>query len=291
MFSLFLATILLAAPYPATPPAGVAQESAVGPAVTKTISATLANPQFKKVLATGHRGAPVHAPENTVASFEKALQFGADIIEIDVRYTRDGHFVIFHDDSVSRLTGQRGTIEERTLAEVQQLEIRMAEFPRFPKLKIPTLEEAVNYLRNRAIIYLDHKTGPVRQLAQEIVRLKATDNAYLVVRTPWAAREVRAVSSDIHLMAAITEKEPSSLIDFFLPTRPTLFELPRAYLTPETVDRLRRMSIRIFANAMETETERPFTTYQDLLYGGADVIQTDHLDRLVPYLRALNATR
>lgn len=270
---------------------GFAQTAAVSVSTPKTISATLGNPHFKQVLASGHRGAPAHAPENTLPSFEKALELGADIIEIDVRYTRDGQFVIFHDDTLTRLTGQAGTIEERTLAEVGQLEIRMAEFPTFPPLKIATLEEAVNYLRHRAIIYLDHKTGPVARLAEEVVRLKATDHAYIVVRTPQAAREARAVSPELHLMAAITDKEPASLIDFFLPARPTLFELPRAYLTPENVERLRPQGIRIFTNAMETEPDRPYTTYQDLLYRGADVIQTDHLEHLVPYLRAFNATR
>lgn len=270
---------------------GIARQVPSGLPHPKTISATLGNPRFKQVLATGHRGAPRHAPENTLPSFEKALELGADIIEIDVRYTRDGHFVIFHDDTVTRLTGQAGSIEQRTLAEVQQLDIRMAEFPGLPKLKIPTLERAVNFLRNHAIIYLDHKTGPVRRLAQGVVRLKVVDNAYIVVRTPQAAREARAVSPNLHLMAAITDKEPAGLIDLFLPARPTLFELPPSYLTSENVARLRAMGIRIFANAMQTENITPYLTYQHLLHSGADVIQTDYLDRLVPYLRPVNATR
>ncbi len=266
-----------------------AQEAAARPTHARTISATLANPHFKQVLASGHRGAPSHAPENTIPSFEKAIELGADIIEIDVRYTRDGHFVIFHDDTVTRLTGQPGTIEERTLAEVQQLEIWIPEFSDFPKLKIPTLEEAVKYLRNRAIIYLDHKTGPLRGLAEEVLGLKATDNAYIVVRTPRAAWEARAVSPALHLMAAIAEKEPASLMDSFLPTRPTLFELPPPHLTPENVERLHAMGIRVFTNAMKIENIIPYVTYDYLLSRGADVIQTDQLELLVRHLRAVPA--
>ena len=269
----------------------VAVSSAAGLAGAKTISATLANPDFKQVLATGHRGAPLHAPENTIPSFQQAVEFGADIIETDVRITRDGHFVIFHDDTVTRLTGETGTIEERTLAEVRQLEIQLAEFPNFPKQKVLTLEEALRYLHGRVITYLDHKTGPVAKLAQEVLRLQATDHAYIVVRTPQAAREARAVSPALHLMAAITAEEPESLIDLFLPLRPTLFELPPVYLTPENVERLRGQGIRVFTNAMGAETERPYVTYQYLLYRGADIIQTDHLDQLVPYLHIFNATR
>ncbi len=272
---------------------GLAQKSEADSAHARTISATLANPDFKQVLAAGHRGALRQAPENTIPSFEKAIELGADIIEIDVRITRDGHFVIFHDDNVSRLTGEAGTIEEQTLAEVQQLAIQLAEFPGFPSLSILTLEEAVRYLQGRAIIYLDHKTGPVAQLVEEVVRLEATDHAYIVVRTPQAAREARAVSPDIYLMAAITAEEPVTLIDLFLPTRPALFELPSAYayLVPENVQKLRGMGIRIFTSAMDTEAEQPYMTYQHLLYRGADVIITDHLEHLVPYLCAFNAAR
>lgn len=269
----------------------VAVSSAAGLAGAQTISATLANPDFKQVLATGHRGAPLHAPENTIPSFQQAVEFGADIIETDVRITRDGHFVIFHDDTVTRLTGETGTIEERTLAEVRQLEIQLAEFPNFPKQKVLMLEEALRYLHGRVITYLDHKTGPVAKLAQQVLRLQATDHAYIVVRTPQAAREARAVSPALHLMAAITAEEPESLIDLFLPLRPTLFELPPVYLTPENVERLRGQGIRVFTNAMGAETERPYVTYQYLLYRGADIIQTDHLDQLVPYLHIFNATR
>ena len=86
-------------------------------------------------------------------------------------------------------------------------------------------------------------------------------------------------------------EEPESLIDLFLPLRPTLFELPPVYLTPENVERLRGQGIRVFTNAMGEETERPYVAYQYLLYRGADIIQTDHLDQLVPYLHIFNATR
>ena len=69
-----------------------------------------------------HRGGSALAPENTFAAFDRAAALGADALEIDVRLTRDGTVVVFHDESTERLTGRPGTIEERTLAEVRALD-------------------------------------------------------------------------------------------------------------------------------------------------------------------------
>ncbi len=59
-----------------------------------------------------HRGALANAPENTLAAFRLALSNGADGLECDVRRTRDGEFVLFHDDDLSRAAGMSGSIEE-----------------------------------------------------------------------------------------------------------------------------------------------------------------------------------
>ncbi len=57
-------------------------------------------PLPEKIIAVGHRGTKTHAPENTIAAHEKAYALGARCIEFDVRCTRDGHFVVFHDHDV-----------------------------------------------------------------------------------------------------------------------------------------------------------------------------------------------
>jgi glycerophosphoryl diester phosphodiesterase len=73
-----------------------------------------------------HRGGSALAPENTFPAFDRAAALGADALEIDVRRTRDGVVVVFHDDDTARLTGVPGTIEARTLAEVSALDAAWA---------------------------------------------------------------------------------------------------------------------------------------------------------------------
>ncbi|MFW9800454.1 MAG: glycerophosphodiester phosphodiesterase family protein, partial [Candidatus Thorarchaeota archaeon] len=74
-------------------------------------------------LIMAHRGDPERAPENTLLAMKSALEVGVDTLETDVRTTRDGYLVLFHDDDLRRTTGVDGTVSESTLEELQQLDL------------------------------------------------------------------------------------------------------------------------------------------------------------------------
>jgi glycerophosphoryl diester phosphodiesterase len=98
-----------------------------------------------------HRGGSRIAPENTLAAFDRAAALGADAIETDVRLSRDGVVMVFHDEDTFALTGQPGTIEARTAAEIEPLDAGYsftedsgASFPlRGAGLRIPSFAEAL----------------------------------------------------------------------------------------------------------------------------------------------------
>jgi glycerophosphoryl diester phosphodiesterase len=70
----------------------------------------------------GHRGASGTMPENTLPSFEAAIDAGAEILELDVHGTRDGRIVVFHDATLERTTDGSGPLQDRTLAELEALD-------------------------------------------------------------------------------------------------------------------------------------------------------------------------
>lgn len=70
----------------------------------------------------GHRGNCAHAPENTLESFRQAIALGVDALEFDVRISRDGHVVVFHDPTVMRTTGAPGEVATMTLDELRALD-------------------------------------------------------------------------------------------------------------------------------------------------------------------------
>src|SRR5580658_5587834 len=78
----------------------------------------------KKIVVIAHRGAHREAPENTLASLEKAIEIGCDYVELDVRRTKDGALVIMHDNSVNRMTNGKGKIADLTLAEIRKFEVK-----------------------------------------------------------------------------------------------------------------------------------------------------------------------
>jgi glycerophosphoryl diester phosphodiesterase len=70
----------------------------------------------------GHRGNRAHAPENTLPAFLEAVALGADALEFDLRVSRDGRLVVFHDDTLERTTDGQGPVDALTLAELQRLD-------------------------------------------------------------------------------------------------------------------------------------------------------------------------
>mgnify|MGYP000332160072 CR=1 FL=1 len=77
------------------------------------------NTEGTKVWA--HRGASGYAPENTLEAFKKAEKMKADGVELDVQLTKDGELVVIHDETVDRVSGEKGFVKDYTLKELKRL--------------------------------------------------------------------------------------------------------------------------------------------------------------------------
>jgi hypothetical protein len=104
-----------------------------------------------------HRGASLRYPENTLAAFRAAVRVGADVIELDARLTADGVPVVMHDADVATTTDGSGFVHELTLAQVSAL--RAGPDPA-RRASVPTLRQALAYLRGRATVEIDLKNEP-----------------------------------------------------------------------------------------------------------------------------------
>ena len=94
------------------------------------------NDAKKHIIIIAHRGASAYEPENTLRSFKRAFELGADMIEFDVRLSRDRHLVIMHDEKVDRTTNGEGLVKDKTVSELKKLDAGMGE-------SVPTLEEVI----------------------------------------------------------------------------------------------------------------------------------------------------
>jgi glycerophosphoryl diester phosphodiesterase len=108
----------------------------------------------------GHRGAMGYAPENTFASFERAVEIGVDAIEIDVHLTADGEVVVIHDHQLDRTTDGSGVLGEKTLSELKSLDAGKHFGDEFTGQRIPTLGEVLEWARGRCVLDIEIKGGP-----------------------------------------------------------------------------------------------------------------------------------
>jgi glycerophosphoryl diester phosphodiesterase len=110
-----------------------------------------------------HRGAMCHAPENTLAAFERAIELGAYRIEFDLRRSRDGHLVVIHDATVDRTTDGSGAVADMSLAELKKL--------RSGDQTIPTLAETIDCIGTRSLMLPEFKDTDIA--AQAVQQLEA----------------------------------------------------------------------------------------------------------------------
>ena len=102
-----------------------------------------------------HRGASAYAPENTLNSFEKAIEMGAMVIETDVHQTKDSVVVIMHGLSVDRTTFRKGLIKEMDLNTFKNCKVRIKNGCTFDYP--PTLEEAIKIINGRCKLLMNLK--------------------------------------------------------------------------------------------------------------------------------------
>ena len=99
-----------------------------------------------------HRGASAYYPENTIISFEKAIEMGATGIETDVQLTKDGILVLIHDEMVDRTTNGHGNVLDFTYNELNKLDAGSWKGEEFAGIRIPTVEELIYITKDKNII-------------------------------------------------------------------------------------------------------------------------------------------
>jgi len=143
------------------------------------------------MLRIGHRGARAYAPENTLTSFKKALEIGVDAIELDVRKTKDNQLVVIHDDNVKRTTNGDGLVCELTLKEIKGFSVEGGE-------KIPTLEEALDFLDKEVKVFVELKEeGIEKQVISAIHERDLEKSVVITSFSEGALKKVRELNDKV----------------------------------------------------------------------------------------------
>ncbi|SFA77686.1 MULTISPECIES: glycerophosphodiester phosphodiesterase family protein [unclassified Bacillus (in: firmicutes)] len=139
-------------------------------------------------IKVGHRGAAGLSPENTFASFDKAMEHGMEYIELDIHMTKDGHLVVIHDDTINRTTNGKGRIRDFTIKELTTYEAGSWFHTDYCTERVPTLNEVLNRYHEKIGFLIELKKpslypGMEEKLAEELVALHLTDSQKIIVQS------------------------------------------------------------------------------------------------------------
>jgi len=164
------------------------------------------------VIRIGHRGAAGYEPENTLRGFERAVQLGADMVELDVHICASGELVVIHDDTVDRTTDGSGRVGDMTLDELKVQDAGDGE-------KVPTLDEVFSAMQGRAAVDVELKglgtAEPVYELVDGLVRHRKWGlSEILVTSFDWGMLEETRGLSDRIRLGPIIHREPFKALRF-----------------------------------------------------------------------------
>src|ERR1700744_8501 len=155
----------------------------------KQINAAFANTHSKIVMICAHRGAHNDYPENSLASFRKAIELGIDIFELDVRATKDDSLVVMHDNSVDRTTDGHGKVAEMTFEEIRKLHLKFNGQP--TEEKVPTLEEALEVAKGKILVDLDIKVSKMPEILAVVHRTGTLNTVFSLLYEPIYGKMVK----------------------------------------------------------------------------------------------------
>lgn len=266
------------------------------------IAAEISAGHGSNVLVVAHRSDWRNQPENSLPAIRSAIAMGVDLVEVDVRRTRDGRFVIIHDTTLDRTTNGRGLVADRTLEELRRLRLRDGAGSVTAEL-IPTLEEALAAVRGRAVVNLDKSSEHPDEIFRVVEREGALGHALFSITQPLDEFEAKypgllARMPLFMLVVGEKAKDRDGLIGAYLQRRPpAVLQLVFSRDDDPVLawcGKARAAGVRIWFNALwphhngghhdDRALADPDGAYGWLTAQGATVIQTDRPRLLLDWL-------
>lgn len=235
-------------------------------------------------LRIAHRGASGYVPENTLASFRRAIEMGTDAIEMDAHLTRDGKVVIIHDKTLARTTTLPGVVAEMSCDEVRQADAGVRRGDQYRGERVPLLSEALEVIPRNVAVWVEIKAlpaaGPVVEVVQDMGRM---DQVTAISFQAEALQMARARVPHIQLLlifgkALIKSDAVANARAMFKAAQAvgtSQLSIECTLVTPETVAEIHRLSGIVHAWTPD-EPER----IQAMIRAGVDGITSNYPDRL-----------
>ena len=250
------------------------------------IRRTLLDAGSPTVLVAAHRAVHNVHPENSLQSIEAAIKLGVDIIEIDVKVSKDGIPFLMHDRTMDRTTTGKGDPEQFTWTQLQQFFI--IDKGKKTKLKIPSLHDALDLAYGKILIDLDLKTDKIAEVVSVVNKTNSKDFVFFFDSDYNVLSRVQQCDKDFMIMPrAYSVQQTDSAINLF---DPPVVHIDFSFYTTQCVELIRSSNARVWINALgdpdkDLKEGREKRALKNLLQHGASIIQTDEPALLLGALR------
>jgi len=270
------------------------------------IAAQIHNPNSKYVVVACHRGDWRNYPENSIPAIESIIRMGADIMELDLKLTKDSVLVLSHDWTIDRCTTGKGRVSDYTLDELKQFRLRRAHGVATDSLHICTLREALECCKDRICVNVDQGYEYYDMVLAITEELGVTDQILIKGKHSVASVAEKMAAHEHNMMYMpiidIQKEQGQKLFQEYMGTKtvPLAYEVCWKKLTPEVSDCFKKVvesGSKLWVNTIwgslcgyldddkALDCGDPAEVYDQVIALGASMIQTDRPEQLLNYLR------
>ncbi len=265
---------------------------------------TLNDVNSKKVIVVAHRGDWRNAPENSLQAFKNCIVMGVDMIEIDLKMTKDNQLILMHDGTIDRTTNGKGKPSDYTLAELREFRLKNG-LGRATIHQIPTLEEVLELTKGKILINVDKGYDYFKEMYALLEKTNTIDQ--VVIKSGHPYEKVKAENGDVldkviyMPIVNLDKPEAEAMIDGYKVMKPVAIECTFNEVTPDVlrlIKKIKDLGIKVWINSLwpslnaghdddrAVHMEQPDESWGWILDQGATLIQTDRPAGLIEYLES-----
>lgn len=289
--------------------ASCAQQSQYATRAEK-ILAEINDPNSDYVVVISHRGDWRNYPENSIPAIESVIRMGVDMMELDVKMTKDSVLVLMHDQTINRMTNGKGLIKDMTYDSLMTFKLKRAHNVTTDSLRIPTLREALLCCKDRILVNVDHSYPYYKEIVELTEELGVTGQVLMKGKSniDKVNEDMAKHKNNLLYMPIIDINRPKgqALFAEYLERNvvPMAFEV--CWQVPgEEIDNcaaeIKKMGSKLWVNTFwpsvcgglgndddaALAAADPAEVYAQYLEMGASMIQTDRPELLIKYLRSV----
>lgn len=262
------------------------------------------NPESKNILVVAHRGDWRNAPENSIQALKNCIEMGVDIMEIDLKMTKDSVLILMHDKTIDRTTSGKGEPKDLFLDSLKQLTLKSAHAGP-TRHRIPTFEEFMMVAKGKMFVNIDKGYPYLREVLKVLKKTRTTNQVFMngEGNLQTNIKDYGILLSKLIFKSVINLDKPNSyeyMLEYQSKLQPTVMEVifkndssyifqhPGSFKSDKTKLYFNSLWADLCAghdDDIAVEENNPDATWGWLIEYGANIIQTDRPVQLLEYLK------